>query len=112
MRPYTDLIKEIEFNNQKFVPLKMIAYIATGYPAHENIIKHSEFDIIKQSDSHMQFEFHIKNNDNYWHEYTMTILNHNLDIMCSVKSGNDYVSVRIYDQVAIFKLLTQWGFIQ
>ncbi len=112
-RPYTDLIKEIEYQGEAFVPIKAIAKLAFGnYYTKYIDVKYSQFDILKHADQSVSYEFHFKPDDGgLWCENIIKI-DKNINIDCFGKQFSQNYRVSVADQVQIFKLLTQWGFIE
>lgn len=113
-RPYSDLIKEIEYNGERFIPAQKIAALAFGYD-----------EAVVENNAKMW------RNDTYdfctWYQFDTTLLmpmthrcslgiSINLDItLYQVFGDNRSTNTHSFppvNQAEIFKNLISWGFIQ
>ncbi|MFA7307609.1 MAG: hypothetical protein WC026_13155 [Hyphomicrobium sp.] len=113
LRPFDDLIKEIEFEGEKFIPSAKIAALCFNY--NEKAVKYKA-------------KFWINNSYDYmlWYNFETKILapkkmscyigidrsfNISMDFIIDGKKPMTNTGTPVYNQIKIVKLLIKWGFI-
>lgn len=113
VRPFDDLIKEIEFDGEKFIPAQKIAALCFNYK--DNAVKQNPKMWVNASyDYSMWYQFETNIMKPLKHECSIGI-SRNFDITTYFKIGAEEAKKNIgmpaYNQVEIMKNLIKWGFI-
>ncbi len=112
MRPFTDLIVEIEFEGEKFIPAAKIAELCFNYN-EKTVAREAQMWVNEGYDCAMWYKFKTGMAGGE-HLCSMGI-NRSFDIRTYHKFGKEAEQNSVgwapCNQVEIFKLLLKWGFI-
>jgi hypothetical protein len=114
LRPFEDLIKEIEIDGERFVPIEEIAKLATGYFQNKKYFKIVKSKSIKRK----WFRISEKLGGGYIQDITITenysiADSDNMSIKSVMYDENWKVfSESYYNKFQIVKNLIKWGFIK
>lgn len=113
LRPFEDLINEIEFDGEKFIPIEKIVALAFNY--NENAVKYEAKMWINHSyDYAAHYMFETKILEPKSHKCSVVIFK-NFDIWIYHKIDNNEsnnTGIPASNQVEIVKNIIKWGFIK
>ena len=111
IRPFTDLITEIEIDNEVFVPIQKIAALCFNY--NEEVVKNKAKMWVNESyDMRAWFTFETNILKPKNHQCSVAIdRNFDITIYHKVNQESSNTGMSPSNQVGIFKNLIKWGFI-
>lgn len=108
MRPFGDLIKQIEYEGKVFVPIQRIVALAFNYNVG-TVLNEYEMWINDSYDHALHYTFESKIVD----ADMGVIMQDNFDLWVRIKlKGNESKITTACNQIEIFRSLVKWGFIE